>query len=226
MWTLYEKILRSASIEGTPSPSPSPESSPAPPSPSPEPAAPNSIVGNAPAGDPPADPPADTPKESAAPEPFALDKLTLPENFVIPEDVGKQFSEVATKYGLTTEAAQDLVSLYATEAQKQANASYEAYERLNTEWVDSIRADKEVGGEKLDANLAKIGKFLGDPKFVDPAFKEALNLTGAGNHPAVFKTMLKIAEALSEGGPVGGSPPASARPASIAEALYPNNPKG
>jgi len=212
-------------VEGTPAPAPAP--SPASPSPTPEavPASPNSLLGGEPAA------PAEAkPAEPAAPaEPVApidLAALTLPENFVIPEDVGKEFTELAGKHGLKTEAAQELVNLYAAQLLKQANSSAELYERMNTEWVDTIRADKEVGGEKLDGNLAKIGKFINDPKFVDPGFKEALDLTGAGNHPAVFRTMLKIAEAFSEGGPVGGTPSAQSRPASIAEAMYPNNPKG
>ena len=223
MWTQFEKISRSAPAEGTPAPAPAPSPDSPPPTPETAPAAP-SLVGAA--GEPaPAPAPAED-KPAEVPAALDLATLTLPENFVIPEDVGKEFTELAGKHGLKTEAAQELVNLYASQVQKQMNASAELYERMNTEWVDSIRADKEVGGEKLDGNLAKIGKLLGDSKFVDPGFKEALDLTGAGNHPAVFRTMLKIADALSEGAPVGGTPSAQSRPGSIAEAMYPNNPKG
>ena len=219
MWTLFEKMLLSAPAEGTPAPAPAPSPDSPPPTPEVAPAAPSLLGGEAPA-------PVEAEKPAEAPAPLDLAALTLPENFVIPEEVGKEFTELAGKHGLKTEAAQELVNLYAAQVQKQMNASAELYERMNSEWVDSIRADKEVGGEKLDGNLAKIGKLLGDSKFVDPGFKEALNLTGAGNHPAVFRTMLKIAEALGEGAPVGGTPSAQSRPASIAEAMYPNNPKG
>jgi hypothetical protein len=223
MWTQFEKILLSAPVEGTPAPAPAPSQDSPSPTPEVAPAAP-SLLGSEPAA--PAE--AEKPAEPATETLPALDlaALKLPENFVIPEDVGKEFTELAGKHGLKTEAAQELVNVYAAQLQKQMNASAELYERMNTEWVDQIRADKEVGGEKLDGNLAKIGKLLGDSKFVDPGFKEALNLTGAGNHPAVFRTMLKIAEALSEGAPVGGTPSAQSRPGSIAEAMYPNYPKG
>lgn len=207
-------------MEGTPAPAPDPSPDSPPPTPEVAPAAPSLLGGEA------APAPAEAEKPAEAPAALDLAALTLPENFVIPEEVGKEFTELAGKHGLKTEAAQELVNLYAAQLQKQANSSSELYERMNTEWVDSIRADKEVGGEKLDGNLAKIGKLLGDSKFVDPGFKEALNLTGAGNHPAVFRTMLKIADALSEGAPVGGTPSAQSRPGSIAEAMYPNNPKG
>lgn len=181
-------------------------------------------------GQTPAETPAEPAAEPAAAEPekpaFELSDLTLPENFEIPEETGAKLKEAVSKHGLGKDAVQDLVNLYAEETQKVQQSAYQAYQKLNEEWVSEVKADKEFGGEKLDANLAKIGKFLDNPAFVDPAFKAAMNLTGAGNHPAVFRTMLKIADALTEGGPVSGAAPASSKPASVAEAMYPNLPKG
>ena len=226
MLTLFEKMLRSAPLEGSPAAnSPIPETAPpsSPDSQTPAPEGVGSILGQEPAK---AEGEAEPAKVEEAKPTFDIKELALPENFTIPEETGAKLQETVTKYGLPKEAVQDLVGMYAAELQKVQSEAYSTYEKLNNEWVDSIKSDKEVGGEKFDANLGKIGAFLSNPAFVDPGFKAALNLTGAGNHPAVFKTMLKIAEALSEGGPVSGAPTASPKPATVAEAMYPNLPKG
>lgn len=230
MWMQFERMLRSAPAEGSPAASsPTPETAPAssPDSSTPAPEGVGSLIGQA------AEPAkaegeaaAEPAKVEEAKPTFDIKELELPENFAIPEETGAKLQEAVTKYGLPKEAVQDLVGMYAAELQKVQSEAYSTYEKLNNEWVDSIKSDKEVGGEKFDANLGKIGAFLSNPAFVDPGFKDALNLTGAGNHPAVFKTMLKIAEALTEGGPVSGAPNASPKPASVAEAMYPNLPKG
>lgn len=221
MLTLFERMLRSAPLEGSPavsSETPVTEPAPSPASETPAPEGVGSLLGTE------GEKPAEAPKVETPT--FDVKELTLPENFTIPEETGAKLQEAVNKYGLPKEAVQDLVGMYAAEAQKAATEAYSTYEKLNADWVAEIKSDKEVGGEKLDANLAKIGSFLSNPAFVDPGFKAALNLTGAGNHPAVFKTMLRIADALTEGSAVSGNPTASGRPATAAEAIYPNLPKG
>lgn len=135
--------------------------------------------------------------------------------------------DVAKKHGLSSEAMKDLLGEYATRMKSTQEAAVKAFVETNEKWQAEIKADKEIGGDKLPAVLQTIGKVLDNPKLTDPGFKEALNYTGAGNNPAIVKTFYKMALALTEGGHVGGTPPAEAgqKPTGAA-ALYPNLPKG
>lgn len=166
------------------------------------------------------------PKEEApAPEPFDLAKVELPEGLEIPEEVGKSFTELAGKYGLTNEAAKDLISLHAQQAKAAADAGVQAFVKMNETWKQEIMSDPVIGGDKLAENAATILKFLDDKNLIDPGFKSALEYTGAVNNPAVFRTLLKLAQAHTEGKAVAGTPPAQQKaPPTLAQAMYPNLP--
>jgi len=68
---------------------------------------------------------------------------------------------------------------------------------------------------------------LDNPELSDPKFREALVFTGAGNHPAIVRTLYRWARSLSEGGAVIGGAPDRGRDGGIngerpsaAESLY------
>jgi hypothetical protein len=113
------------------------------------------------------------------------------------------------------------------------NAPAEFYEHKQNEWKAEINSDPEIGGSKWNGTKASIGRLfdsLGDAKLTD-GFREAMDYTGAGNHPAVVKFLARVAQRLTEGGPVRGSGPSSEgmRPPGVgapsaAQAIYPNLP--
>jgi hypothetical protein len=104
---------------------------------------------------------------------------------------------------------------------------------MRKEWVDQVKLDPEIGS-KLDSVKANIGRALqsaakGDAKLITD-FKSALDLTGAGDHPAVIKMINRWADLVNEGTHVSGAGPSpegqiapgrSNRP-TLAEAMYPN----
>lgn len=99
-------------------------------------------------------------------------------------------------------------------------------------WRNDIAADKEMG-DKVDAIKIDIGKMWAHlPPDVVKSFKEAMDITGVGDHPAIVKGLWKIAALVNEGRPVppnnpsphGQSKPGSG-PVSIASAMYPNLPQ-
>jgi hypothetical protein len=125
------------------------------------------------------------------------------------------------------------VDFYIKLQQQMNNAPAEFYETKQNEWKSAINSDPEIGGSKWNGTRASIGRLfdsLGDSKMTD-AFREAMDYTGAGNHPAVVKFLARVAARLTEGGPVrGGGPsqegmirPGEGRP-SAARAIYPNLP--
>lgn len=164
--------------------------------------------------------------ETPAPEPFDAEKLTLPEGFEKNETF-TAFGEWAKEAGIDHPNAQKLIDMYAAQAAANAKASNDYWTKTNEDWQREVKNDPELGGDKLQGHLQTISKLLNNPEFVDPKFREALDFTGAGNHPAVVRTLARIAKALTEGASVAGNPPGGQgqRPPSLAEALYPGGPR-
>ena len=91
----------------------------------------------------------------------------------------------------------------------------EAWQAQTEQWAADVKADKEIGGDKLTANLSSAQRAL--DQFGTPELKEYLNTTGLGNHPDLVKTFVKIGKAMSEDGMVDGS---NQGQRSAAEVLY------
>lgn len=162
------------------------------------------------------------PAEAAAPI-FSPAELKLPEGVTLPEDVTGKLSELATEMKLGNEGVQKFVDLHMDLVKKAAEEPYQLWRDTQKQWQDEIKTDKIYGGERLNETLRQIGSVLSNPDLVDPEFRAALDFTGAGNNPAVFRTMAKIAAALSEGRPTQGNPPGAAS-IDLAKAFYPNLP--
>lgn len=131
----------------------------------------------------------------------------------------EQFTEVAKEMKLTPADAQKLVDWYAKTAQAKGQDMAKVWEDTNTGWVNSAKADKEIGGDKFDASVTGAKQALA--KFGNDGFKEALSLTGMGNHPEMVRFLFKVSKAMAEDKPVTGQT-AGEKPASIAKLLFPN----
>lgn len=137
-----------------------------------------------------------------------------------PEALAK-FSDVARKHNLTQEAAQNLLDdLAPVVAERQA----EVIKAAQAEWTANAKADKEFGGEKLDANLSVAKKAL--EKFGTPELRTLLNESGLGNHPEVIRAFYRAGKAISEDSVVtsslGGGLPSNRDAANV---LYPSQQK-
>jgi hypothetical protein len=85
-------------------------------------------------------------------------------------------------------------------------------------WVEQVKADKDIGGDKLDENLGIARKAL--DHFGTPELKDVLNASGLGNHPAVIKAFVKAGKAISEDTFVTGA--AKGSDTDPAKKLFPN----
>lgn len=187
-----------------------------------EPSAPG--TGSAPQGDQPAQQDGENPsvdgegqqekaeKQEGAPEKY---EFTAAEGVDLDTEALKDFEPVARELNLTNEQAQKLVDAYpkilAGVQQRQA----EAWQAQTEEWAATVKADKEIGGDKLTANLGVAQRAL--DTFGTPALKEYLNGTGLGNHPELVKAFVKVGKAMSEDGVVTGK---ESGQRSAAEVLY------
>ena len=157
----------------------------------------------------------------AAPEPFDAEKVTIPEGMSRDDTLFGDFVNLAKEHGLPMPVAQTLVDLAAKQVQAVNQKLQASWDKQNADWQTEIRADKEIGGDNLQGVLQTFSKVASDPELSDPKFREALAFTGAGNHPAIVRTLTRWAKALSEGGPVRGTPTAGTRqPSTLGEAIY------
>jgi len=166
-------------------------------------------------------------EEPAKPDPKAFDAkaLVLPEGAQLDEATMGKFSELAKETGLSQEAAQKLFDLHQETIKAATEQSTRLWSETQTQWVNEVKADKDIGGDKLPGVQQVIGKILDNPEFAATGVKEAFNLTGAGNNPAILKTFYNMAKALTEGQHVAGNP-ARNMPASAADAIYPHLKQG
>lgn len=170
------------------------------------------------AGDPPKPEGEKPPGEGEAPKPFDTSVLKLPEGFEAKPEVMNKLGEIATAANLTPETAQQLLDLHTAELKAVADEPTRLWEETNRKWADEVRADPEIGGDKFTEVSAGVSKVL--DQYGGPKLREALDITGMGNHPEMWRFMNKVAKALNEGGQVTGAPPAQAKPLSRAEAIY------
>lgn len=151
-------------------------------------------------------------KQEGAPEKY---EFTAADGVDLDTEALKDFEPVARELNLTNEQAQKLVDAYpkilAGVQQRQA----EAWQAQTEEWAATVKADKEIGGDKLTANLGVAQRAL--DTFGTPALKEYLNGTGLGNHPELVKAFVKVGKAMSEDGVVTGK---ESGQRSAAEVLY------
>ncbi|OOK79664.1 peptidase [Pedobacter himalayensis] len=224
---LHRRLCNEQPADGGAAPAPSEPAAPAAEAPAPagDPAKPEGdkpqpgTEGDKPQDDKPADgdKPADKSegeeqKQEGAPEKY---EFTAGEGVELDADALKDFEPVARDLNLTNEQAQKLVDAYpkilAGVQQRQA----EAWQKQTEGWAETVKADKEIGGDKLTANLSAAQRAL--DQFGTPELKEYLNATGLGNHPDLVKTFVKIGKAMSEDGMVTGK---ESGQRSAAEVLY------
>lgn len=165
---------------------------------------------------------------AAAPAPvFDPEKITLPEGFKAEGEGWDTFKDIAKSANLSHADAEKFVGLHAKAVDVAIKSLQEDWHRQQTDWQKEVKDDPEIGKDNYDTMRQTVSKLMDDPKFSDPKFRETLLMTGAGNNPAVVRTLFRWAKALTEGGGVSGSPATpnkegntgNQRP-SIAEAMY------
>lgn len=179
-------------------------------------------VANAPAPAPaaaapaPADP-ADT--KPAAPEaaPEIAYEFKTPEGITLDPQRLEQFTALAKELKLPADKAQAIVDMATDLDVKRA----EQHETIKTQWADAVRADKEMGGDKLAATLATANKvFALLPANEAQELKAVLDTSGLGSHPSVVRLFAKVGQSLSDDSFIpGGKAPAGAE-RTLADRLY------
>lgn len=194
------------------------------------------------------------PEEVKAEEPAAEDKpaepLPLPtyEAFKLPDGVQiddtrlgdfstalgefeRQIAaDPASAHAAAQEFGQKMVDLYVAEAQaaaeRVARENREAWERTREQWVDQLRNDPDIGRNRWETNLKRMGGLMdlygshaGDNALA--AVRDAFTVTGAGDHPEVVRFVNWAASRLIEAPRPVAAPPVATKVATTrSERLY------
>lgn len=151
-------------------------------------------------------------KPEGAPEKY---DFKAGEGIEIDTDAMAEFEPVARELNLTNEQAQKLVDVYPKILAGVQQRQTEAWQAQTEQWAADVKADKEVGGDKLTANLSAAQRAL--DQFGTPELREYLDGTGLGNHPELVKAFIKVGKAMSEDGVITGK---ESGQRSAAEVLY------
>ena len=119
-----------------------------------------------------------------------------------------KFLEVATAAKLPAETLKQIATYDKERSAAAETAAVAEWETLQTSWKEDMQKDALMtAGDGYEANLTKITQVItdyGGDKGENGLneVREALNVTGAGNHPAIARFLMRIAAALpGEGGP-------------------------
>ena len=187
-----------------------------------------------PDGSPKPAPPAEPGK---APDTYA--NFKAPDNYTLDPKAVEAALPIFKELGLTQDQAQKLVDLQIARDIEAAKAPTTAVETMRADWRSKVAADTElkaaVNGDKtgLDAVKLDIGRALTHlPPAEAAEFKSAMDLTGAGDHPAFVKAIWKLSQLVTEGkhvtggnpSPLGQRAPGAADKPSAAKSMFPNLP--
>lgn len=146
--------------------------------------------------------------EGTVPENYA--DFNLPEGLSISDEYLQEIAPVFKELGLTQEQAQKVIDVHTQRAQAGEEARSEAFNQVKQEWLDAAKADKEIGGEAFDENVASAQLAL--KQFGSDGLKQVLRDYGIGNHPEVIRVFTKVGKLLKEdqpgvaGGTFNGKP--------------------
>jgi hypothetical protein len=176
---------------------------PNPDTPTQAPADPATLLGSDPAAAPvvpevaegvdPAAPPEIKP-EDVVPETY--EDFKAPEGVTLDTEISDEFKVMAKELKLPQGKAQKVADLGVKMAARWQATQNEAIAKTVAGWADETRADRDLGGDKLDANLAVAKKAL--DAFGTPELKKMLNESGFGNNIEIIRLLHKAGLTLSE----------------------------
>ena len=166
-----------------------------------------------------------------APETYA--DFTVPEGYTLDAEVAKEAGALFKGLDLSQEQAQSLVDFYTAKTKEAFEQPFKTYQEMRKGWRDEVASDRQVGHRLAEVKTAvtqMLDQHLGAADA--DAFREAMDLTGVGDHPAFIRAFDKLSQLLVEPrSHVGGARPSpfgqtrtGTAPNSAAAAVYPHLP--
>ena len=162
--------------------------------------------------------PATPPEPSALekPEPLKYEPFKLADGFEVDEPKLAEFTAAIGEHRVPQETAQKLIDMHQQALTDYANKVSEDQHRVFAEtrkqWWEQVRGDAELGGAAIETTKREAARMR--DLFVAPQhmaeFNDFLRVTGAGDHPALWRLMKNIAAKFDEpsAAAVPNNPPA------------------
>ena len=102
------------------------------------------------------------------------------------------------------------------------DASLAAWDAQKTAWRDQFISDPEIGGNRQQTTVNSAIEFVrthGGTDAQQAEFRQLMNETGLGNHPAMIRLLANAGVSMSEGRPLAASSPSPAKPTKL-QAMY------
>ena len=122
--------------------------------------------------------------------------VTYPEGAEVDEQLLGDFQGLAKKHNLSQEAAQEFIDMQAAVAAKGMQISEEQAAARATEWVETVKADAELGGDDADSKIATARKAV--QTFATPEFLQMLDSTGFGSHPEFVRAFYRVGKVIGD----------------------------
>jgi hypothetical protein len=141
----------------------------------------------------------------------------FPEGMEINQELLNDVTPIMQEAGLTQEQAQKMVSAYASHVEGQNQGQIEAHNAQVKQWGEELKADKEIGGDNYEENMAVARQAV--EKFGSEEFVKFLDQTGLGNHPEMGRLLVKVGKLTQEDSP-GNSGAGAGEEQDIAKRWY------
>lgn len=161
--------------------------------------------------------------EPAAAQAASYGEFKLPEGVKVDAGQLAAAQELFRASSLSQEQAQKFIDLAVSREQAAVHRGVQTFADMQSKWVSEIKADPDIGRDRLGASLASAS--LAIDRLAVPGLKDALNLTGAGNHPAIVRAFVRIGQMIQEDRFAPGRQLAPAAPRSPAEVIYDGSPR-
>jgi hypothetical protein len=160
--------------------------------------------------------PETTPQAPAVPEKY---DFKLDDGSLLDAAYVEQFSQFAKEKKLTQDQAQEFLQREAQALNTFVAKQQQEFEKVQAEWVNQIKNDSEIGGEKFNQSIELAHRAL--KQFASDSFLKELETTGYGNHPELVRVFAKIGNMIKEDKMI--SPSAAGGTRSIEEIFYGKN---
>lgn len=167
--------------------------------------------------------PAPPPQQEAAPvELPKYDPFQVPEGIQLDQDRVGKFTELLSGLELEGKASHESVQQFGQKAVefhinevnnavKNVTEYYQtAWEKQKTDWKEATLKDPEIGGNRINTTLDSVLTLIrthGGTAEQQKEFRDVMETSGLGNHPAVIRTFANLAIAYKEGKPLVASRP-------------------
>lgn len=132
-------------------------------------------------------------------------ELTAPEGFDMDADVLAEATPIFKELGLSNEDAQKLMpvagQLVTRTVDRMQQQLIDGANAQRKAWLDTAKADPDIGGANWDASIAASARALDALGFKEGSdFRKVLNETGFGNYPDMIRAFAQVGKMVGEDG--------------------------